>query len=283
MEKVAVVGASGMLGKPVVEALLKAGFKVRVIGRDKIKLTELFGDRVEYGIADVGDKATLEPALSGCDGVHINLAGFTPESCQKVQVEGSRNIAQVAKSLGLRRITYLSGTTSFDKNSWHYDTKAKLDAEKAIKDSGVPYLIFCPSWFVDTLPQFIQDGRGVVFGKTTQPIRWLTAVDYAAMVANSYTKPELENKRLYIHGPEKIDMFTALKTFCDLSMPEVKVYRLPYWVGNLLAQLTKDDVLKDAVALLDYYEKVGEEGDTSEADQLLGKPQMTLSQWSAGQ
>jgi len=279
MKNIAVVGASGMLGKPVVKALLAAGFTVTVIGRELSRLKAMFTEgNVIHQQADVLDVNSLKSALSHVDAVHINLAGYSPESCYENQVQGTRNILSVAKALPIKRITYLSGTTSIQENSWHYDTDAKLQAEQLIKQSNKDYLIFCPSWFMESMPLFVNNGRATVFGKTTQPIRWIAASDYAKMVASSYQQTKTVNQRLYLHGPQAIDMYTALQAYCE-NNSAIKLGRMPYWFGSLLAQITKDAVIKDAVALLKYYETVGEQGDPTLADNSFGKPQITIEQW----
>ncbi len=250
MKNIAVVGASGMLGKPVVKALLAEGFTVTVIGRELNRLKAIFTENnVIHRQADVLSTRSLKQALLDVDAVQINLAGNSPKSCYENQVEGTRNILYVAKELAIKRITYLSGTTSIKENSWHYDTDAKLKAEQLIKQSKIEYLIFCPSWFMETMPLFVDKGRATVFGKTTQPIRWIAASDYAQMVATSYQQDKVLNQRLYIHGPQAIDMYTALQAYCKKNST-IKLGRMPYWFGNLIAKITKDPMIKDARMLL---------------------------------
>lgn len=279
MKNIAVVGATGMLGKPVVEALLTQGFSVTVIGRDLKKLKDLFKQpNIIHQQADVLSEESMNIAFKNVDAVHINLAGYSPESCYENQVEGTRNIVSAAKKSAIKRITYLSGTTSFKENDWHYDTKSKIQAEQLIKESTISYLVFCPSWFMESMPLFVENGRATVFGKTSQPIRWVAANDYANMVAKSYVQHKTINQRLYIHGPEAIDMYSALQQYCQKNN-SIKLGRMPYWFGNVIATLTKNRQLKDAVALLKYYEIVGEKGEPAMADNLFGKPQTTIQQW----
>ena len=275
IKTVAVIGATGMLGSPVAKALKAAGFKVRVIGRDIEKLGKHFDANYQHFEADIHNRSSLRQALAGCDAVHINLSGHTDESCHRNQVVGTQRIVEAAKVQGLNRITFLSGTTSELKNTWHYDTQAKVEAEKIIKNSGLSYIVFCPSWFMETLPLFVNNGRATVFGKTSQPVKWLSAKEYAAIVVESYQQQEVLNQRLHIHGPEGIDISSAVKLYAEKE--GLKFTGLPYWVGNLLARLSHDDVLKDAVALLRYYETVGEKADAVNTG--FTQPKTTLSQW----
>ncbi|RJG51170.1 SDR family oxidoreductase [Motilimonas pumila] len=283
MKTIAVIGASGMLGQPVVNALLQANFNVVAIASNLTKLKAVMPSAVICRQADVRDLTQTQQALKGCDGVHISLAAFSPAQSLAIQEQGCRNIVTAAKQQKLSRITYLSGTTSFANNAWHYDTQGKLAAEQAIKQSGLDYLIYCPSWFMETLPQFVQNRRATIFGPADRPIKWLCANDYADIVCRSYQQSKLLNTRLYLHGPQAHTMASAIKRYSQAQQPEIAVSRLPFWAGKGLAWLSRDEKLKDAMALLAYYQQVQEAGDPEISNQAFGAPRTELDQWLAAQ
>jgi short-subunit dehydrogenase len=66
-KKIAVVGASGVLGRPVVKQLAHAGFDLTLISRDASKIESLFGDLkgVTYWQAEPSDADALTKALTG--------------------------------------------------------------------------------------------------------------------------------------------------------------------------------------------------------------------------
>ena len=72
--KVLVVGASGFIGTPLVEALLERGDEVVAIGRNGARLRNRFGERVTCVEWDGTSGPLPAEALAGVDGV-INLAG----------------------------------------------------------------------------------------------------------------------------------------------------------------------------------------------------------------
>ena len=286
IQTIAVVGATGMLGQPVVEGLLRHGFKVVTIGRSLKKLNDLFGqgevgqeEAVSSVVADVHDPQSLLDAFEGCDGIHVNLSGHSPKSTYENQVMGMRNIVQAAGARNIQRITFLSGTTTHPNHVWHYDTHAKWEAEKILSSSGIPYLVFCPSWFMESLPLFIQGKRATVFGPTTQAVHWVSAKDYSDIVAKSYQQEAVINQRLHVHGPEAWTIFEGVEKYVNSLSENITVGRLPYFMGSLFAWLSKDEVLKDAVALLKYYEKVGESSDPTLTNQTFGQPSMTIDSW----
>ena len=280
-DPILVVGATGMLGEPVARQLAADGYTVRVLTRNPEKAKEKFGEHFEIFEGDVEQPDSLDAALMGCYGVHINLnGGPTPESYDRIEHKGTAAVAFAAMKFGVERLTYLSGTSVRQENRHFYGTNAKFQAESAIKDCGVPYTIFRASWFMESLPLFVRDGRASVIGKQPHPVHWVAAADYARMVSKAYQTPEAEDKTLYIYGSEAIPMPDALKTYCAVVHPDLQVSSVPVWVIKLMATVTRNARLKDVANLMAYYENFVEDCDPTEANQLLGAPTTTLQQWS---
>ena len=279
-----VVGATGMLGMPVARQLHKDGYTVRVLARNPENAKAKLGDSFDYVRGDVEDLSSLENALDGCFGVHINLRGGPkPEDFDRIEHRGSANIARVAKSKGVQRISYLSGAATFEENAWFPMVKAKLQAEKALRDSGVPCTIFCATHFMESLSLAVRGNRAMIIGKQPHPLHWLAASDYAEMVSRAFELPEAANKRLYIFGPRALTMSEALHTYCSIVHPGIKVSSVPVWVLSLIGKLSFNPEVQNIAELMKFFEKVGEGGDPSEANDLLGAPATTLEQWSREQ
>lgn len=156
----------------------------------------------------------------------------------------------------------------------------KFLAEQAIRKSGVPYVILCPTWVLDGLPLFVNQGRASVLGKQPHPYHWVAAEDIARMVATAYQLEEAANQRFIVHGPEAISMQDALKRYCAVFHPEIKeISSMPFWLVELLATLTRNPGLKGAGEMMSYFEKVGEWKNRPQANCVLGVPKITLDQW----
>ena len=187
---------------------------------------------------------------------------------------------KVSSRKGLQRITYISGANTREENAWFPMTKQKLLAEKAIRESGIPYTIFCPTAAMESLPMNVQGTRAVVFGKQPHPFHWFAADDLGRMVSASYGIEEAVNKRFFIHGPEGIFLHEALRRYCSIFHPEIeKISAIPFWIANIIATITRSKEMKMAVAFMAFLEKVGEGGDPTEANRILGAPTTTLDEW----
>ncbi|GBE14487.1 NAD(P)H azoreductase [bacterium BMS3Abin14] len=279
-KSVLVVGATGMLGMPVARQLHKDGYAVRVLTRNPENAKTKLGDSFDYFRGDVEDPSSLENAIDGCFGVHINLKGGPKvKDFDRIEYKGTANIAKVSAIKGVERITYLSGAATFEENAWFSMVKAKLQAEKAIRDSGVPYTIFCATHIMESLPLAVRGNRAMIIGKQPHRLHWLASSDYAKMVSRAFQLPEAANRRLFVYGPEALTMSEALNRYCSIVHPDIKVSSVPIWLLSLIGKLSFNPELQFIAGLMRFFGKVGERGDPSEANNLLGTPATTLEQW----
>lgn len=275
-----VVGATGMLGEPVARQLQKDGYIVRVLAQNPTGAKKKLGESFDIIKGDVEDISSLEKALKGCFGVHINLRGGPKaESFYRIEHQGTANIAMVAVKMGVQRLTYLSSAAAFEENAWFPSVGAKLRAEAAIKESGIPYTIFCPTHFMESLPLYIRNNRASIIGKQPNLLHWVAASDYAKMVSRAFQLPEATNKRFFIYGPEALTMREALVKYCLLVYPEIKVSSTPIWLLSLIGKVSFNAELQFIAELMKFFEKTSEGGNPTEANALFGTPTTTLEQW----
>jgi len=74
MKKIAIIGATGMLGIPVTIALLDAGFAVTALARKPDEARRVLPAATRIVAADARDEARLKRGLAGQDGVYLNLS-----------------------------------------------------------------------------------------------------------------------------------------------------------------------------------------------------------------
>jgi uncharacterized protein YbjT (DUF2867 family) len=270
-KRILVLGATGMLGEPVARHLQEAGFQVRILARDEAKARKAFDESFEIVQGDVTDVSSLERAMVDCHGVHVSVGGAVDQI-------SAENVAALAPKLGIAHITYISGATVCEENGWFPMTAQKSKAETVVTQSNVSYTIFCPTWPMEQLPRFVIGEQATLVGDQPVPWRWFAADDLGRMVANAYQQKAALNKRLYVHGPEQLIMSEALEQFCRAFHPEIEsVTMMPIEVARSVAESTGNHQLKFFAELMAYFQKVGEPGDPTEANELLGAPTTTLA------
>ena len=112
--KALVTGGGGFLGKKIVEMLLARGDEVLVLGRSKYPEVEAMGAKTVQ--LDITKKDGLTEACSGVDVVfHVAaLAGVwgPREQYLSINVEGTRNMLEAAKSAGVQKFVHTSSPSA---------------------------------------------------------------------------------------------------------------------------------------------------------------------------
>jgi len=269
--KILVIGASGLLAKPVVRHMDKAGFQLRLFSRSVNQ--SMYDKEFEMVQGDVFNLNDLNKAMTGCDAVHISLSTANEALAAKI-------VTDSALQKGIKLISTISGCTVSVENRWFPMIENKYQAEQTIINSGIPYMIFRPTWFFESLDLMIRDGKAMLLGKQPNPSHWVAADDLARMVATAYGKPEAKNKIFFIFGPEQHLMKDLLEKYCKLRYPEIKkVSSVPIWMMKMIGLFTGNKQLKGVASLFAYFEKVNELGNPDETNALLGKPIITFENW----
>jgi len=269
--KILVIGASGLLAGPVIRKLDEKGYDLRLFSRS-VKPSMFVNDH-EITQGDVFNVADLEKAVSGCDALHISLASAD-------DVKAVSNIIEVSKRNGVRRISLVSGCTVAEENRWFKFTDDKFRTEQMIMQSGFSWYIFRPTWFFDSLPMFVRNGKASVLGRLTDRYRWVAADDLGTMVADAYSTAGAENRIYYVYGPERYTMKEMLEKYCRALHPEIKsVGETPLLPLKIIAFLTRNRQLKFAASLFGYFEKVHEPEISEDDLALLARPETDFDTW----
>ena len=143
---VAVVGATGFVGRHVVAELVAAGHHVIAVSRKGTRRPE-WADAVETRAADVATGRGLDAALAGAEAV-VHLAAIPRQSkgrtFEEVNVRGTERTVESARGAGVRRIVHLSvlGVTDDPKLAY---LSSKWRGEQAVRSGGIDWVVLRPS------------------------------------------------------------------------------------------------------------------------------------------
>jgi dihydroflavonol-4-reductase len=115
--KALVTGATGFVGAAVARALSSAGWQVRVLVRGGSDRSNLGALPIEVVEGDLADGTSLERALESCAGLfHVaadyRLGARDPTPLYRTNVDGTRNILNAARTVGVPRIVYTSSVAT---------------------------------------------------------------------------------------------------------------------------------------------------------------------------
>lgn len=153
---VTVFGGSGFVGRSLIRALARRGWRIRVA----VRKPDLVGHLQPMGgvgqivpvLANVRDDESVAAAVAHADAV-VNLVGILAEggkqTFEAVQDEGARRVAEAAKAAGVARFVQMSAIGADpDSPSKYGRTKAAGEeaAKNAIPDTVVvrPSIVFGP-------------------------------------------------------------------------------------------------------------------------------------------
>lgn len=146
-----VIGATGSIGRPVVEEALAHGHSVRALVRDTRK-ARMLGDKVDICLGDLTETDSLAMAVDGVDAIVFTHGsdGGGKLGSERVDYGGVRNALE---ALGDRkaRIALMTaiGVTnrggSYNQSTEAHDWKRR--GERLVRASGLPYTIVRPGWF----------------------------------------------------------------------------------------------------------------------------------------
>ena len=160
--KVLITGATGFLGKYIVEELKNNGYQVVAFGRNEKIGKTLIDSNVEFFKGDIENKEDLLRAFQGCGAV-IHAAALSTvwgkwNNFYKVNVLGTRNIVEICEKQGLKLVfvsspsIYAGAKDQLDvkeneapkDNNLNFYIKSKIMAENIIKNSKLNYMIIRP-------------------------------------------------------------------------------------------------------------------------------------------
>jgi len=179
---VVVTGATGHLGRLVVEALLKRGVpagEIVATGRNLDKIKDFADQGVRTVVADFSDPASLDAAFAGAQKVLL-ISGS--EVGQRIPQHTTA--IEAAKAAGVELLIYTSvagaDRTTMILAADHQGTEAALAA------SGVPYALLRNSWYHENYTQTLAATleRGVIVGSAGQgQVSGASRIDYAEAAA----------------------------------------------------------------------------------------------------
>ena len=190
-QTIAVTGATGRVGSPLVEILEQRGHGVVGIARSK-------------GV-DVVSGEGLEAALAGVETIIDAATGPSPDQREATAffTASARNLQRAGAVAGARRIVVVS-IIGVDRYEGGYNA-AKLAQERTLLDGPLPVRIVRAAQFHEFIEPLVgwtlQDGVAHVPEMRTQPV---AARVVAEALADAAEEPEIENGRITeVAGPRE--------------------------------------------------------------------------------
>jgi len=148
--KVALIGGTGYVGSYIIDELIKNDYVPRLLVRNGSEQKIIQSDKCEIVTGCIDDEDAIKETLKECHAVIYLIAlirefskkGLTNE---KLQFQGSDRVAQIAKSIGVKRFLLMSALGASPDPIGSKYMQAKHLSEQAIKNTDLDWTIIRPS------------------------------------------------------------------------------------------------------------------------------------------
>jgi NAD(P)H dehydrogenase (quinone) len=215
-----VTGASGQLGRQVIENLIAAGASpIIAISRSPEKLAELADKGVDVRKGDFNVPASLTAAFSG--GKRLLIIS-TDDLEPGKRLEAHKNAVAAAAKEGITHIVYTSLTNPVEESPITF-SKDHSDTEALIKDTGVSYTILRNNLYTDLV--LMGGGQSIAIGQhfaaaAEGTTGYVTRADCARAAAAALMQ-ETGSSVLDITGPAAITQSDVAAILSEISGKDI--------------------------------------------------------------
>jgi uncharacterized protein YbjT (DUF2867 family) len=247
---VTVFGGSGFVGRHVVRALAKRGYRIRVAVRrpDLAGFLQPLGNvgQISFVQANLRYRNSVDSAVEGASYV-VNCVGILFEagrnSFEAVQEFGGRAVAEAARGVGAKLIHLSAIGANGTSDSSYARTKGR--AEAAIHSIVPDAIIYRPSIVFGPEDNFFNKFAGMartapvlpLIGGGKTKLQPVYVIDVAEAVAKAVDGKVAGGKIYELGGPEVLTFRECLEAMLKSTARTNRFVSLPFGVASLLGSV----------------------------------------------
>ena len=271
MNKILITGASGNIGTPLIHTLRSQGedFEIMRSRADSDGTTR---------VASFADVASLKTAFAGIDTLFV-LLPLVPN-----KVELAKNVAEAAKSAGVKNIVRSSGAGA-DVHAGFALPRLQGTIDKIFEDTGIASTFLRPAGFMQNYSGFMAGmvKAGTFYGATADAVQSLIAVrDIAAVAATVLTQPQAHAGKAYtLTGGEALTDSQRVRVMSEVLGRAVSFVEVSQEAGRAsMAQMGMPESLVDWLDSLNALVSAGHAaGISPDVQTLLGRAPIGFRQF----
>lgn len=207
MQKVLITGATGVLGKAIVKSALSDGLAVRQGVRNPAKADPA----AEAAHLNYADPSTIAPALEGISALVL--------MAPPLEANAPALLSPVILAAKNAHVAHMVLISAFGVN--HNEQAPMRILEHLVIDSGVPYTILRPNFFMENfsagfLASSVREQHAIDLAAADGKTSFISVEDIAAAVTAAFTH-SLSGKEFDLTGPAALDHAEVAKIISTAS------------------------------------------------------------------
>ena len=264
---VALIGASGPTGRPLVKALIERGVGLRVLVHSAHRMQD-FPELNDFAVVELDDLASLTVGLRGA-----SVAHYIPPTYSASEERFGANVIAAAVAAGVPRLVYHSVLHAPTPQMPHHLRKSRV--ELALRESPLDWTIVQPAMYTQTPYAFLSSDRSTLTPgfDTRRPFTPLDVVDLSEVVARILTEDGHAFATYELAGAERLtfeDMAYAIGQAVGKSVTAQKID--PALVAaQAAARGFGSQAVDELVRMMAHYDAHGLVGNSNVLRMLLGR------------
>jgi uncharacterized protein YbjT (DUF2867 family) len=267
---IVITGATGNVGRPLVEQLVKAGAQVRAVTRRP------GGAGLPTGVDEVRDATE---ALAGASAVFLNSRALGPELAA---------VVAAAQRQGVGKVVALSAINADDDDSRQpsrYRGDRNRECEQLAIESGMPWVSLRPSVFATNFPGMwaaqIRAGDVIAGPYAEASSAPIVEADIAAVAAHALLTDDLVGQRVSLTGPQSLTNIELAAIVGTVLHRPLRYQEVPAelvrqrFIGNGFSAQFVDAYIAMQAATVSSPALV-----THDVEKILDRPATSFAQWA---
>lgn len=232
---IAVMGATGNTGKPIVQKLLRDGSKVRALGRSADKLKPLASQGAEVLAGQASEVAYLSQAFAGADAVYALIpSSFQEGDFLAYQERVGESITRAVRESGVKHVVFLSSLGAEQASGTGPIVGLHRLEERLRKLAGVNALLLRAGYFFEnhfgSLTLIKQQGINGGAIAPDVPIAQIATNDIAYAAAAALLKCDFRGVVVReLLGPRDLTLRDATRILgAKIGKPDLQYVQFPY-------------------------------------------------------
>lgn len=291
MQKILVIGASGLVGGRLARLLLSEGYAVRCLARDPERIADLAAKGCEVVKGDIADAAAVKQAVASVQAVYISIHTLKAQPASpgqrfmSVELKGVQNVIEACRSSGVRRVVYVTsmGIKADSASEWG---RERWRTEQLLLDSGLDATVIRPGMIVgrggagfDAVLANAQKSKATVMGSAK--MRTISVDDLAYYLAGVLNEPRAFGQRFNVGSNDVMTVGQMIDVVAGLLGREPpKKSQMPLGVIKLMSPLIERMQKMSKGAMRGFLDGVGTDldSDPSPIRAILPREPLSFSQ-----